>query len=266
MQQRCATFSAGRNARNAPAADARRDDYLDFDDLKERPTVPPFKPGDLEKAEAEPILVLPSAPSGVGKFVPGAKARYEQTVEALQVEHRQKMQEYMLRENDRKAALANALAERDAEVARIEAAAAAQHEEVNQFRGQFEQGDPSAIVEYFSLVLDRSGYPAGFPKQHRMAFVPESKQLVVEYELPTFEAAVPTVKTYRYVRARDAIDQTARPAAGALGCVHRIVRTLGCEVCRFSASVAGLWPARRSESRLIGEQSPHALSERSAAS
>lgn len=189
------------------------DDYLDFDDLKEHPVLPPFRPGDLEKAEAEPTLVLPPPPSGVGKFVPGAKARYVQVVEALEAEHRQKMSEYKLREKGRRSALAKAQADHEAEVARINAAAAAQHEEVESFRAEFAASDPAAIVEYFSLVLDRSSYPDGFPKQHRMAFVPESKQLVVEYELPTVGVAVPTVKQFRYVRARDAIDQSARPAS-----------------------------------------------------
>src|SRR5581483_10488404 len=78
------------------------------------------------------------------------------------------------------------------------------------FEPQFAAGDPSAIVEYFSLVLDRSVYPEAFPKQHRMAFVPESKQLVLEYELPTVDAAVPGVKQHRYVRTRDAIEESAR--------------------------------------------------------
>src|SRR5262249_31567141 len=117
------------------------------------------------------------------------------------------------REKGRQAALSRAYAGYESEVEQLKAEAAAQHVEVDEFRGRFEHNDASAIVEYFSLVLDRSSYPDLFPKQHRMAFVPESKQLVVEYELPTVEASVPTAKQYRYVRARDTIDQSARPAA-----------------------------------------------------
>jgi restriction system protein len=188
------------------------DDYLDFDELKEHPPLPPFRPGDLERAEAEPVLVSPPAPTGVGKFVPGAKAKHQLTFEALQAEHREKIAEYKLRENGRRSALAKARAEHEAELERIKAETVVQHDEVEAFRGHFAQDDPAAIVEYFSLVLDRSIYPDGFPKQHRMAFVPESNQLVVEYELPTVETSIPAVKQYRYVRARDTIDQTARPA------------------------------------------------------
>lgn len=42
--------------------------------------------------------------------------------------------------------------------------------------------------------------------------MPESRQLVVEYELPPI-SIVPAVKSYRYVKARDAIDDSPRPAA-----------------------------------------------------
>ena len=39
---------------------------------------------------------------------------------------------------------------------------------------------------YFSLILQTSSYPNGFPQTFRIAFVPESRQLVVEYQLPDF--------------------------------------------------------------------------------
>jgi restriction system protein len=71
-------------------------------------------------------------------------------------------------------------------------------------------GEPAAVVEYFSLVLDARAYPEGFPQHHRIAFPPESRQLVVEYELPSV-AIVPPVRLYRYVRSRDAIEESARP-------------------------------------------------------
>ena len=72
--------------------------------------------------------------------------------------------------------------------------------------------DDGDVVSYLSSVLDGSPYPEGFPKKHRVAFVPESRQLVVEYELPTL-TIVPAVKAYKYVASRGAIDETPRPAA-----------------------------------------------------
>ena len=84
--------------------------------------------------------------------------------------------------------------------------------DLDQLRERFEGGDPEAIGLYFSLVLESSPYPDGFPMNHRVAFVPESRQLVVEYELPSV-TIVPSTKAYRYVKARDAIEETARAQA-----------------------------------------------------
>ena len=46
----------------------------------------------------------------------------------------------------------------------------------------------------------------------KLAYVPESRQLVCEYELPTKDV-VPTVKSYRYVKATDSITETERPGS-----------------------------------------------------
>ena len=82
--------------------------------------------------------------------------------------------------------------------------------QVDAFSEAFSRGDPEAIVEYYTLVLTRSAYPDGFPQQFRVAYVPESAQLVVEYELPTI-VVVPTVAEYRYVKTKDEQTEKARP-------------------------------------------------------
>jgi len=49
------------------------------------------------------------------------------------------------------------------------------------------------------MVLEASAYPDDFPQQFQFAYVPESKQAVVECELPTVGVS-PVVKAYTYVR------------------------------------------------------------------
>ena len=66
------------------------------------------------------------------------------------------------------------------------------------------------MVEYFALVLERSHYPEGFPQGFRLAYIPESQQLVIQYGLPSF-GVVPAVAEYRYVRGADKITQKACP-------------------------------------------------------
>jgi len=188
------------------------DDFLDFDALKEAPELPPFQPGALAQIELAPVeaTFLPSPLGALAKLKPGAKAKHEQAVEqaraALEAARRQRDE----RERKRKEALSEAREKYEREIEQIKARVEAQDREIDDFRARFEAGDPTAIVEYFSLVLDSSHYPDGFPHQFRIAFVPESKQLVVEYELPP-ASVVPGVRQFKYVKARDAIDEAARP-------------------------------------------------------
>jgi restriction system protein len=65
-------------------------------------------------------------------------------------------------------------------------------------------------MQYFALVLDASRYPDGFPQRFRLAYVPESHQLVVEYELPGYNR-VPPVAVYAYVKSGDKVTEKARP-------------------------------------------------------
>jgi restriction system protein len=88
---------------------------------------------------------------------------------------------------------------------------ATQNKEVEAFKAGYEARDPDSVVTYCSMVLAASRYPDGFPQQHKVAYVPESRQLVIEMDLPTFDV-VPDVAEYRYVKAKDEITSKARPA------------------------------------------------------
>ncbi len=163
------------------------DDFFDLDTMKVTPEPPPFQPGSLAVPGPTPQLdsFMPPALTGLGKFVPGAKAKHEE-------------------------ARAQAQAVHEAEAAKIVERAEEDNREVDELKEQFAAGVPDAVVTYFSLVLDASSYPETFSRHHRIAFVPESKQLVVELELPAVDA-VPRARQYKYVKARDAIEESPRP-------------------------------------------------------
>ena len=100
------------------------------------------------------------------------------------------------------------------EAARSSHALAAQeieehNESVREFEREYQGGSEEAVAEYFSIVLESSEYPDSFPKEFRIAYVPASKQLVVEYLLPTLEA-VPAVSEYSYLKTKDEVREKAR--------------------------------------------------------
>ena len=189
------------------------DDFVHFEDLKETPEIPPFQAGALGVAEPLPVeaMFMSDAPAGVARFVPGAKAKHEQALARGRLVFEQAVREQAERERQREARLAEAERQHTLEVEGMRALAEQHNGEIDAFKHRFDRGEPDAVVEYFSLVLEGSVYPEGFPRTHRIAFVPESRQLVVEYELPPV-SVVPTARQYKYVKTRDAVDETARPA------------------------------------------------------
>ena len=130
--------------------------------------------------------------------------KYEQAEAARQTKYEQVLSEHRVREEQRSRALASA---------RAEWQAAVDAGEVDLFEADYRRGDLDAIVSYCSLVLELSQYPDGFPQEYKFAYVPKSRQAIVEYELPTAEV-VPTAKAYRYVKASDTIAESARPNRG----------------------------------------------------
>lgn len=189
------------------------DDFLDFESLKEVAPRPPFTPGPLGTPEPlpDPAEFTPPAPSGGQKLVPGAKKRYAAQFEAGRRRYEAAVQEHQAREAERLRRLEQARAEHQRSVSAIEDRLARQHAEVEAFKASFEAGEPDAVVQYFALVLERSHYPDGFPQSFRLAYLPESRQLVIQYTLPGF-ARIPVVAEYKYIKTGDKITEKKRAA------------------------------------------------------
>ncbi|MGW1608534.1 restriction endonuclease [Streptomyces sp. NPDC002285] len=75
------------------------------------------------------------------------------------------------------------------------------------------RGEPDSVIEYFSAALYSStAWPEGFPRQVAAAFDPAARQLVLDWEMPTYDI-VPGAKSVRYVPSQDQDKETARPVA-----------------------------------------------------
>ncbi len=194
------------------------DDHIDFESLKEGPRQPcwPVGPEDAPIPAPDPSSFLPPQPTGLGASLGLGRAKHEAAVREGQAAFQVAVGQHQEQERYRQDYLAKKRAWFEAEQRKAADAAAEQHRQVDAFRGAFERGEPQAVIDYFSLVLERSVYPEGFPQEFRAAYVPESKQLVVEYSLPSL-SVVPRVKAYRYVKASDSFAETNRPDAQVKG-------------------------------------------------
>lgn len=70
-------------------------------------------------------------------------------------------------------------------------------------------GDPEGIVENSESSLSAMQLSADSPKAS-VAYSPQSRKLVVEYELPTIDI-VPKAESYRYVKNQNQVVETQRP-------------------------------------------------------
>jgi restriction system protein len=187
------------------------DDFLDFETLKEAAPRPVFMPGPLAHPEPPPSpdAFRPVEPNGLRARLPGARGKYLAKWEDGRIAYETAVTAHNQREAERRQRLTAAEADYRRTVSEIEARLAAQHAEVERFKSDFHAGKPAAVMQYFALVLEASRYPDGFPQAFRLAYVPESHQLVLEYELPGYNR-VPAVAAYVYVRSGDKVTERAR--------------------------------------------------------
>lgn len=191
-----------------------QDSYIDLETLKQDPQIPNFVSGKLGVLLEKPILekYLPEDLTGLKKLVPGATQKHKKAVAQAHERYETDLEKFKQKEFERKQKLAVMKVEHDRKVEEIRKQAADQNAEVEQLQDGLKDRKPEAIVKYFTSVLESSNYPDDFPQEAKLAYVPESKQLVVEYDLPPFDA-VPTVGSYKYVKAKDEISETVRPAS-----------------------------------------------------
>lgn len=190
------------------------DDFLDFESLKPVASHPVFAAGALQVPEPAPdaSAFQPPQPSGAKALMPGAKRKFAEDWETGRRAYEDAVAQHRMREDERQRRLALAWQEHQRQVEETDTRLRAQHDEVESFRQSFLAGQPAAVIQYFALVLEASEYPDGFPQRFRLAYVPESRQLVVEYELPSYDV-VPAVAANKYVRTGDRITESTRPPA-----------------------------------------------------
>lgn len=187
------------------------DPFIHVQSLKQPLNLPTFNPGPLSTPEPPPQwhTYIPSEPTGIQKFLPGAKEKHAQAEMRAQEVYKMHVEAHTAREAGRQQAFMQMKAQYDLQVLSEQQRITTQHAEVDAFQRDLQLGSPPAIVDYFTMVLASSIYPDAFPQKVKLAYVPESKQLVVEYDLPAFEV-IPSVGLYKYVKTKDSITETLR--------------------------------------------------------
>ncbi|WKZ38485.1 MAG: restriction endonuclease [Anaerolineales bacterium] len=148
-------------------------------------------------------------PSFLEKIIPGWEERYQRKLEALHASYAAYKDRYKHDVEERGEKISAFVQEHESEKADFNLMVQRHNQRVEEFENAYVNGVSDAIEKYCSLVLENSIYPDGFPKNFKVAYVSEPRELVVEYELPA-QKIVPAVAEYKYVKSRDAIDAKNR--------------------------------------------------------
>lgn len=197
-------------------ATLRVDDTISFASLRLKEELAQFAPpADLTTVQPAPNrenYVMLVRPMGLFERLFSMRSRYEREMAVAENRHADALQDYEAAERRRTARLQALRAEHDRKNQEKLAEIHQRNQEVEELERSYQAGESGAVIAYCSMVLERSQYPEDFPQQFRIAFVPESKELVIDYELPTIEV-IPTAAEYRYVKARDLIEAKPRKLA-----------------------------------------------------
>jgi restriction system protein len=195
------------------AATLTVDDHISFESLRLSESFPAFGPPKhlLELGEApKPEVVKPL--SALERLIPGATARLERHKATAAERHATAVREYEATVRQKAEELKRLHHEHEQSRAQHLAGVRSRNQEVADFEAAYGAGEPNAVVDYCAMVLERSQYPDGSPQRYRLAYLPEPKELVVEYELPDV-SVVPGVAEYKYVKTRDGVDEKPRKPA-----------------------------------------------------
>lgn len=183
---------------------------------------PPAPDVQLFRVEAPPRPGFVSRLFGGQKRYDSALAVAEQSarerLEAAQARYQKDLPEWEARVAGARAA--HVAAEREKRQA-----VSTHNEEIDRWQQAFRERDQDAVIQYLSLVLDGSQYDEGFPEEFRMAYSPESREVVLEQVLPTIEV-IPAVKDYSYVKAKDEIREKPRPRGEVTSLYRSVIAAL----------------------------------------
>lgn len=193
------------------AAGTSRAPDISFASLKQPLRLPAFDPGGLGEPIAEPRWeqFAPQAPGALGRVF-GASGRFEREQAAARSAYEREVAGYHAAEADRQKRLGELRASYDQQAADVARTVMAHNAEIDRLEQDFLAGEPEAVAQFVTLVLDSSAYPEDFPHRTRALYRPEPKEVVVEYELPP-QPVIPVEREFKYVQARDEIDAVSRP-------------------------------------------------------
>lgn len=202
------------------------EDTISFEELRIREIFPAIElPQELLAASTIPKFHQPkSPPQWLIKLLPFLKQQYIKALKQAESNYQLAQKQSEEAESNRQVSLEHFKANYEWKKHSFILDIKKRNAEVDELESAYLDGEESAVIIYNEMVLERSEYPsleefkylsytnqdkAAFTQQFQVAYVPESKQLVVNYELPAAKI-IPTIAEVNYDHSKDEIHGVAR--------------------------------------------------------
>jgi restriction system protein len=202
------------------------EDIISFEDLRIRETFPAMEvPQELLAASTLPKFHKPkSPPQWLIKLLPFLEQQYIKTLKQAESNYQLTKKKFEEADNNRQVSLEHCKANYEWKKHSFILDIKKRNAEVDELEAAYQDGEESAVEIYNEMVLERSEYPSleefkyisytnqdksAFTQQFKVVYVPESKQLVIDYELPAAKI-IPTIAEVNYDHSKDEIHGVAR--------------------------------------------------------
>jgi len=215
-----------------------RDPRINLDSLKITTKVPPLNLGSLADQIPEPKWsdFAPKPPIGLTRMFGGAR-RYQTLHDEAESAFATAKAAHQQQEATRQRKLAEAQAAWRKKSADARRKVEAHNAHLDKISVGFRAHDRFSVSEYLQMVLDSSPYPAPFPTERHVGYVPESSLVAVEWFLPTFDV-VPEYKIFRHVKTRKSVEPVDRPPADAQRLYNSVIAQVAVRTIREVFTVA----------------------------
>ncbi len=153
-----------------------------------------------------PQLFIPAALSPLQRMLPGSKDRHAQATADGYRRYEYAYATYQQQEYTRQCRLAELWKEYEAQSEAIQSRNATQHADIDKWEREICAGIAAAVADYFATVIDVEVFPEDFPNTAEVCYISVTKELIVEYDLPSL-SVVPETNAYRFIKARDEITE-----------------------------------------------------------
>lgn len=147
----------------------------------------------------DPQAFVVSPPGLLGRLMPGGEKRYLARAEAAQSAYQQAVAQH---EELKRA--------RQMHLGFLTQAAAEHNEAVSRLQLDYCAGKPEAVSQFFELMFELCPYHEDIVCNAKIGYIPESRCLVVDVEVPTLADVIPDVEKYRFVKSTDEVQESKK--------------------------------------------------------